>query len=279
MEKILPSSRVVPACILITITYIPFVLFLTFHTNLGFFVLFGVILALSLFELYKLFHIEDKYTYTAISIILALYISQMVYNSITRQPHIVILISIAVYLLYILFEKLENRNQQRLYKILIVYLCSLVYLFLPITLYLFFSFSVAGLNLLLYSIIICKVSDTGALIVGKKYGTMKLAPNISPNKTLEGLIGSIIVGSIFSSLFYFFSPVLKKVDFLSHLFTGLIVILLNNIGDLWESFLKRLNNVKDSSHLCWGIGGVLDLIDGIIFASPALFIYYHYLRN
>ncbi len=283
MGEIVPISRLLPASIIMLILYIPFILLLVFNTNAGFFLIFSIILTLSLFEFHKLFHINKRYIYINVCLILTLFLYVYKVKSITTVKTFYLftfaLLSSGMYLLFLILERLINNNTKMLYKAFLLYLMSLLYLFLPITINLTFSFSMAGLNLLLYEIIVCKVADTGALIIGKKYGKIKIAPYISPNKTLEGLFGSIIAGSIFSSIFYFISPVMKKTDFIVHSFIGTIVILLNNAGDLFESYLKRLNNVKDSSNMLGQIGGILDLIDGILLASPALFIYYNYLEK
>ncbi len=110
--------------------------------------------------------------------------------------------------------------------------------------------------------------DTTAYFVGKKFGKHKFAPRLSPKKTWEGAVGSFI-GSIFFggiTAYYF------------HMYEAFIPIViaavLLQIGDLFESFLKRQVEAKDSSHLIPGHGGILDRIDALIFASMVFYIFY-----
>ena len=103
--------------------------------------------------------------------------------------------------------------------------------------------------------------DAGAYFIGKKWGNKKLHP-ISPKKTVEGALGGLIVGGLLSSLFMIFIgwSVLKA------LICGLTLNLAGQIGDLFESYLKRKAQVKDSGHIFPGHGGALDRVDSLIFA-------------
>lgn len=115
--------------------------------------------------------------------------------------------------------------------------------------------------------------DTAAYFVGKTFGKHKLAPVISPKKTVEGAVGSFI-GSIIGGFL-----AIKYFNF--HIYWIVPVIfsaILLQIGDLFESFLKRQVNVKDSSNLIPGHGGLLDRIDSLIFASAVFVLYYSFLN-
>lgn len=111
-------------------------------------------------------------------------------------------------------------------------------------------------------------SDTFAYFGGKLWGKHKLT-DLSPNKTIEGslagLIGSVIIGVSFSH--YFASWPLYLIVTIS-----LVAGLLGQIGDLFESMLKRVANVKDSGYLIPGHGGILDRVDAIIFAAPWMYL-------
>lgn len=190
-----------------------------------------------------------------------------------------ILFSILLYIFFLAIDRILLVFDKRIfYKVLYLYLLSVFYIFIPVLINLFFTLSNSGLNIFLYQIVTCKIADSVALIVGKKYGRVKLAYSISPNKTVEGFIGSVISGFLFSIVFYFISTDFRKMNFLLHLFVGLIMSILNNIGDLFESFLKRINNVKDSSTILFGIGGVLDLIDGILPSTYLMLLYYDFIK-
>jgi len=112
-------------------------------------------------------------------------------------------------------------------------------------------------------------SDTCAFVTGKNYGKTLIAPLISPNKTLEGSIGGLFGATLLSIPFALSKP---EYSLLTVIFTGTIAGLLGQIGDLFESLLKRTADVKDSGTLIPGHGGLLDRIDGIIFASPWIYL-------
>jgi len=114
-------------------------------------------------------------------------------------------------------------------------------------------------------------SDTGAFYCGKLLGKHKLYEAVSPKKTWEGAIGGVIVSVIAASIFLRLIA-LHPLD----LSIGILVIALSaagQIGDLSQSMLKRTHGVKDSGHILPGHGGILDRIDGLLFAIPVLFVY------
>ena len=117
---------------------------------------------------------------------------------------------------------------------------------------------------LLYSTLVAILSDIGGLVCGKIFKGKKLT-KISPNKTISGSIGSFIF-SLF--LIPFFYKSLIDQNLLNILIATIIISLTSQLGDLFISLLKRKAKVKDTSDLLPGHGGVLDRIDGIIFAIP-----------
>jgi phosphatidate cytidylyltransferase len=117
---------------------------------------------------------------------------------------------------------------------------------------------------LLYSILVAILSDLGGIVCGKIFKGKRLT-KISPNKTISGSIGSFIFSILLIPFFY-----KGQIDenLLNMLFITIIISLTSQLGDLFISFLKRKAKVKDTSDLLPGHGGVLDRIDGIIFAIP-----------
>ena len=141
----------------------------------------------------------------------------------------------------------------------LIYLSGLVYLI--------FTIESENSNLkiyLLYSVLVAILSDIGGLVCGKIFKGKKLT-KISPNKTISGSIGSFIFSTLLIPFFY-----KGQIDqTLVNLFLITIIIsLISQLGDLFISLLKRKAKVKDTSDLLPGHGGVLDRIDGIIFAIP-----------
>lgn len=134
-------------------------------------------------------------------------------------------------------------------------------------------------NWLFFALVIIWSTDTGAYFTGKHWGKRKLAPNVSPNKTWEGLFGGIFSALIVSVvILYAFTMPLKSI-LLSRLLTVIVLVsILSVVGDLFESILKREAAVKDSGSLLPGHGGLLDRIDGLLFALPLYALLSLYLR-
>ena len=155
---------------------------------------------------------------------------------------------------------LKDRFLKFFYKTLsLFYLSGLVYLILSIESG-YFDLKIY----LLYSILVAILSDIGGLVCGKIFKGKKLT-KISPNKTISGSIGSFIFSLLLIPFFY-----KSQIDhnLLSIFFITIIISLISQLGDLFISFLKRKAEVKDTSDLLPGHGGILDRIDGIIFAIP-----------
>ena len=110
-----------------------------------------------------------------------------------------------------------------------------------------------------------------ALITGKLVGKHKLVPKISPNKTIEGLLGGVIMGTFIASSFYhvFINPTISLVMVIL-ITTALSIV--GQIGDLVFSMIKRYYNKKDFSNLIPGHGGILDRFDSIIFIALAFIL-------
>ena len=114
------------------------------------------------------------------------------------------------------------------------------------------------------------VSDSAQYYTGRALGRRALAPAISPKKTIEGAIGGVVIGTAFTVVA---GSLLVDGDHLACAILGVSVVVLGICGDLFESRLKRVAGVKDSSALIPGHGGVLDRIDALLFAAPAFYLY------
>ncbi len=119
---------------------------------------------------------------------------------------------------------------------------------------------------LLYLLFICICSDVGGFIFGKTFKGKKLT-KISPNKTISGSIGSFILPLVLVPIFTYILPNQFN-NIFNLVILAIIVSFICQIGDLFISFLKRKANVKDTGDLLPGHGGILDRIDGIVFALP-----------
>ena len=179
----------------------------------------------------------------------------------------VIIISIIAWIeFYALISKIFRRNKTK-HEILrfsckvisLFYLSGLVYLILVI--------ESDYLNLkiyFLYSVLVAIMSDIGGLVFGKIFKGKKLT-KVSPNKTISGSIGSLIFSML---LIPFNSENLLKDSLLIIFVITIVISITSQLGDLFISILKRKAKVKDTSDILPGHGGILDRIDGIIFAIP-----------
>jgi phosphatidate cytidylyltransferase len=150
------------------------------------------------------------------------------------------------------------------YKFFILNIISFCYIFFIFCNSSYEIFRTQGPTFFLYIIGICFFTDIGGYIFGKSFGGKKLT-KISPNKTISGTFGSFIFSFIPSILLINFNYI--NLDLMNALFIFL-VSLTSQLGDLFISYLKRKANVKDTGKMLPGHGGILDRLDGIIFAVP-----------
>ena len=127
-----------------------------------------------------------------------------------------------------------------------------------------------GRELLTFCILVVFASDSGAYFVGRRFGARKLAPSVSPGKTWEGLVGGVISAVIAAWLL----GELLSLDYstLRILFVGLLIAVIGSVGDLGESWIKRLAGVKDSGVIVPGHGGIMDRLDAL--APNFMLIYF-----
>jgi phosphatidate cytidylyltransferase len=140
---------------------------------------------------------------------------------------------------------------------------------------------VEGKYFLLYFILITKFSDMGAYIVGSLIGRHKMIPRISPGKTWEGFGGAIVVSTGASLVFvHFLGDHMAGMNWVHAVVLGVILSSTAVIGDLIESLFKRECGAKDSGNILPGIGGILDLLDSLLFNAPIMYLYLrHVLTN
>ncbi|PSU45649.1 CDP-diglyceride synthetase [Photobacterium frigidiphilum] len=130
-----------------------------------------------------------------------------------------------------------------------------------------------GAKLVLLVCFLVWAADTGAYFSGKRFGKTKMAPAVSPNKTIEGLVG----GALLAILITWGGATLMDIPFtsLSNLFIiAIITVIASVLGDLVESMFKRVSGIKDSGNILPGHGGILDRIDSLTAALPVFALLY-----
>jgi phosphatidate cytidylyltransferase len=149
---------------------------------------------------------------------------------------------------------------------IVVLLLSQVFLAFP--LFSLYQLKTLGIYYPLILLMIIWASDTAAYLVGKSIGKHKLAPAVSPKKTVEGLLGAIAGAVLIAMVFH------KAINLTpsTALCVGILLGILGQLGDILESVAKRVFEVKDSSGLFPGHGGILDRLDSFLLTAP--FLYY-----
>ena len=132
------------------------------------------------------------------------------------------------------------------------------------------------INYIIYLFLITIMTDTFALISGMLVGKHKLCPKISPKKTIEGLIGGVLMGTFVATSFYF-TVINSGISLVFLIFVTALLCLVGQLGDLVFSSIKRYYDVKDFSNLIPGHGGILDRFDSLIFVTLAFIMLYGFI--
>ena len=213
-----------------------------------FWLVFGIMLLISISEAKKLFNLKSDsiYVYTTL-----LWIAAYFYP----KPEDLIFIVAIAYASQLAYKKTLN-----------------VHMFLPLLyptasfLFLLSLYSEYGSMTLLWLLVIVASTDIGAYFVGKSVGKTKFCET-SPNKTIEGVIGGVVFAVILGTLFS-----TNGISFVNALIISAVVSISSVFGDLFESYLKREADVKDSGTILPGHGGILDRTDGYLFGAIVMLV-------
>lgn len=209
---------------------------------------FGALLAGAIHEAMKLFDMKSTFVYYSAAV---LWVVAYFYPT----PEDLIFVVAVVYASLLAYTK---NLDKKLFLVLMYPTASFLFLFALYTEF--------GMQALLWLLVVVAGADVGAYFVGKSMGKTKFCET-SPNKTLEGVVGGVLVATI---LGYFFA--FSELSFLAALGVSIIVAIASVFGDLFESYLKREANVKDSGDLLPGHGGILDRTDGYLFGAILMLV-------
>jgi phosphatidate cytidylyltransferase len=163
-------------------------------------------------------------------------------------------------------------NDKRMYSLLdALYLIGTT-LFIGITFNLITQFRSYNIDYVTYIFLIAFFTDLFGYITGKLIGTKKFFPSISPKKTFEGAVGGTFMGTVIPSLFYI-SVIDSTLPIYAIFIITFLLSMLGQIGDLVFSFIKREYGKKDFSNLVVGNGGILDMLDSIIFITLGFILF------
>jgi len=132
--------------------------------------------------------------------------------------------------------------------------------------------SVAGAGLVLFLVVLTQANDVAQFIWGKLLGKKKIIPKVSPNKTWAGFIGGVLTTTVLAVIL---APLITPFSLLASIIAGLYIGLTGFIGDVNISALKRDLNIKDTSAIIPGHGGILDRVDSLTYTAP---LFFHFTR-
>ena len=164
------------------------------------------------------------------------------------------------------YNKNDHIEDKFNYKFLLINVVIIYYIFFIFCKYSYEIYKLESPTFFLYVISICFLTDIGGYVFGKIIGGKKLT-KISPNKTISGTLGSFIF-CIFPLILFSNLSYLDLEFTLKNMMFVLLVSLMSQLGDLFISYLKRKAKIKDTGNILPGHGGVLDRVDGIVFALP-----------
>ncbi|MDG2436246.1 MAG: phosphatidate cytidylyltransferase [Polaribacter sp.] len=233
-------------------------------------VLFSLVAILATLELKKIFEKQnlDFHTWPAIIIGLTSYLT-LIYSEII----FILFLEIIIYFISLL---LQTRNNT-----LILAggtLFSVIYIFIPLSLVIpigVFENEIYNYKILFGLLILIWSSDSWAFVCGKLFGRHKLSERISPNKTWEGFIGSIILTTATGYVISNNGFGLSQIEWM---ILGTLTSISATVGDLFQSMLKRESNIKDSGNILPGHGGILDRFDSILLCFPIFYLYLYYIN-
>jgi phosphatidate cytidylyltransferase len=242
------------------------------------FMFIAVVCFLTVGGLYEFFYMVKKkdvpiYSYVGTFIGFLIPMSIFTQFELTKNWELLFIVVGFLLILFMQFARHDNRNA-------ILGLSTTLFGVLYVAW--FFSFlvkirlmlpGVEGMKLVGFLLMVVKGGDTAAFFIGSKFGRHALMPRVSPNKSVEGTVAALVASAAIAVALKSFLPAsvhfpVWQVALMGAFFSGL-----GQLGDLSESLFKRDCGVKDSGKLLPGLGGILDMIDSLLFAAPAFYLY------
>jgi len=229
---------------------------------------FLIILALK--EFFGIIESKGIFTYKYLGIIAGSLIPVVIYLNLGEGYPDVEPLFIIIACLFTFVLQFARRGEVKDHVISIaVTLLALFYISWFLSFFIKIKFLPGGEKLVVYLVLVTKIADVAAYFVGSYIGKHNLIPRISPKKTVEGTVGALIA----SILLALFIKGLIKISFNHALILGIMLGVTGQVGDLAESLIKRDCGVKDSGMSLSGFGGVLDMMDSLLFTTPIFYFY------
>ncbi|MEI8176529.1 MAG: phosphatidate cytidylyltransferase, partial [Candidatus Omnitrophota bacterium] len=257
-----------------TVTYALIIILVTaalyFLPNWFFCCMVTLLIGVGLYEFFSMVRNKGIFVYRYFGVIVGVLLPIMVYLKYggfvpDLEPFLIVIISFFVFVL----QFTRRDNSEALTEISIT-LLGILYISWFFSFMLRLKYLPNGADLITFLLLVTKAGDTGAYIIGTTMGRHNLIPRISPKKTVEGTIGGFITSI---GVAFFVRKFLGNASIADALILGALLGVLSQIGDLSESLIKRDCKVKDAASYLPGLGGVLDIIDSLLFTTPIFYFY------
>ncbi|MDD5496691.1 MAG: phosphatidate cytidylyltransferase [Candidatus Omnitrophica bacterium] len=264
LAKRLWSSVLILILVGIIIFYFP---------NWVFLVLASFFIGFSLYEFFNLIEKKGVFVYKYIGVIIGMLVPVIIYFQMgidgyfNLEPFFIVFACLFIFVL-----QFARRDNSDALTSIAVTMFGLLYISWFLSFFIKIKLLADGSRLVAFLILVTKGGDIGAYFAGNSLGKHNLIPRISPNKTIEGTIGGLIFSLLIALLSKSYLP---KFSLNQLVLLGVLLGILAQVGDLAESLLKRACGAKDSGANISGFGGMLDVVDSLLFTTP---IFYFYLK-
>jgi len=242
-----------------------------FFPNWVFSLLASTLIGLSLYEFFTIIEKKGISVSKKFGVIIGMLVPLIIHFQLGTEGFFALepFIIIIACLFTVVIQFTRRDNSQALANISVM-MFALLYIAWFFSFFVKIKFMPRGAYLVAFVVLVTKMGDIGAYLIGRSFGRHSLIPRISPNKTIEGTAG----GLVFSVAMAFISKsYLPNFSYYHLAALGVLLGILAQVGDLAESLLKRDCGVKDSGNSFSGFGGVFDLIDSLIFTAPIFYFY------
>lgn len=256
------TSAVVLAVVGVVIFYLP---------NWAFTLLAMAMIGMALWEYFAMAEAKGVRVYKYFGVCIGMLIPLIVFiqkgleGYFALEPFVIVIACLFTFVL-----QFTRRESSQALASIAVTMFGLLYISWLFSFFVRLKFMPGGSLLVAFVILVTKMGDVGAYLVGSSIGRRNLVPRISPHKTFEGTIGGLVFSLITAVLSGLYLPGFS----LNHLIVlGFLLGVLAQVGDLAESLLKRDCGVKDSGSMLPGFGGMFDLVDSLLFTTPIFYFY------
>ena len=255
---------------------LPFLIFLVYKGGVLFTILISIAALVALWEYYRLVFDSKATPLSQIILLWGYGINfAIVWSTFLVGPDLSVCIIGLNLLVVALISLFQFKTDQTVLERVVKELQGIIYIPVLLSFLILVRESSSGMIWTFVLLAVIFAGDTSAYYVGSYFGRHKLSPAVSPGKTIEGSTGGLAANLVIGSV--------AKTFFLSELPWGLSLLfflavgIAGQVGDLFESELKRSSNIKDSGGILPGHGGILDRIDALLFASPVAYIFIRFI--